>query len=1014
MLFRKYILLLLLLFVNQLLIAQFIFTKQFTYKDGLPSNEINCIYKDSRNILWIGTRFGIYAKDMDEFKMIKRFQEKQFVKITSISEDNEKNLWFSSNGQGILKFTGKEFNIINTKKGLVSDRVEKLFYHKGYMYVAMQGGVSIIDIKTNRVYNPSFTKQDNLIFEAVSFINYKDKIYVSTLDHGVLEVSLNKLKLINPHNRINFSLLYKENFYISSENGLSEIPIQDFLLKKSSYKNYQLPTFTDYTFSKDKKSIYLTGNFSGTGNGMVAEIKNDKIYNQTKNFGITSDYPNKIFSDSKRNILYVGTKDKGLYEVHLDHFLNFKTINNEKIIGIYNHKHSQYFLSPFGLYLKQNDSIKSLKTRANFFYYVREKQVEFKKLKSNNNKDFIEINFNLPEDKLRFYKMISHNNFIWVATNLGIFQLNLNGDFIDYLPNRTYQFTYFKDQFIQASPQGGILIFDDIKEFKYKKYSGAQANVPSDVTTISQNDNAVFFGSSLDGLFRYSNGKFISYFLNNEFNETKIKQIKCIGNNQIMVATELAKVFILDINGDKLTVNKEYDIRDFGGINISKLDKFDDNILIGTNNALLVFKDDNLFILNEEQGFFNKNMYSLDFDGKYAYLGVEDGYYTVDLEKVTKKKSKQYKVIITRLKINDELINIDKYYWFNLIDRNLDLKNSENDISLNFSVRNTLFSKNFKFRYRLNPDDEWSEYFYDNTIYFRNLKYGKYNVQLEVTDICNSNIQVFNFINFNIAEPFYLNIYFLLLLVLTLVLIVYQYSNNKVETVKRFNELKIIQLEEKNREERKRLKLENQLSEIKMSALQAQMNPHFIFNVLNSIQYYILDNDIDNALNSLGRFSHLIRQMLNISTRNEISLSEEIEFLKLYVEVENFRWKNKISFNIDINCGIDIYNVKIPPMLLQPLIENTFVHAFDQSFLNPQVSLKFSLDENFLKIVVEDNGKGKSQITSNIEEKDKLYESKALKIINERLRLFNQNQDENITITYDEFYTRVYLLLRFK
>lgn len=136
MLFRKYILLLLLLFVNQLLVAQFIFTKQFTYKDGLPSNEINCIYKDSRNILWIGTRFGIYAKDMDEFKMIRRFQEKQFVKITSITEDNEKNLWFSSNGQGILKFTGKEFNIINTKKGLVSDRVEKLFYDKGYMYVA--------------------------------------------------------------------------------------------------------------------------------------------------------------------------------------------------------------------------------------------------------------------------------------------------------------------------------------------------------------------------------------------------------------------------------------------------------------------------------------------------------------------------------------------------------------------------------------------------------------------------------------------------------------------------------------------------------------------------------------------------------------------------------------------------------------------------------------------------------------------------------------------------------------
>ncbi|WP_333662247.1 sensor histidine kinase [Chishuiella changwenlii] len=195
-----------------------------------------------------------------------------------------------------------------------------------------------------------------------------------------------------------------------------------------------------------------------------------------------------------------------------------------------------------------------------------------------------------------------------------------------------------------------------------------------------------------------------------------------------------------------------------------------------------------------------------------------------------------------------------------------------------------------------------------------------------------------------------------------------------------------------------------------MSALQSQMNPHFIFNVLSSIQYYILDNDIDNALNSLGRFSHLIRQMLNISTRNEISLSEEIEFLKLYVEVENFRWMNKVSFDVETTCGIDIYNVKIPPMLLQPLVENAFVHAFDQNSVNPQIILKFSFDENFLKIVVEDNGKG----FSNKKRNEKLYESKALRIINERLRLFNQDKGEYITISFEKSRTRVYLLLRFK
>lgn len=1004
--FHKYILFFLLLFSKQLLFGQFIFTKQYTYKDGLPSNEINCIYKDSRNILWIGTRYGVYVKDMSEFKMIKRFQEKQFNKISSIVEDGGKNIWFASYGQGLLKFSGKNFSVINKENGLVSNRVKGLFYDKDFIYVATQGGVSIIDIKNNKIYNPSFVKKDNLIFEALSFFKYKNKIYVSTSDHGVLEVSLNNLKLVNPYSRINFSFLHNENFFLTSESGLTKIPINDFLLNKSTYKNYQYPTFRDYAYSDDEKSIYATGFFSATGNGMVAEIKSDTIINQTEKFKIPSEYISNILNDSPRKILYIGTTDQGLYEVHLDHFLDFTKINNEKIIGIYNYNNSQYFLSPFGLYLKKNNQTKIIKKREEFFRYVHQKRGDHQKIKTENNKNFIEIDFNLPEDKLRFYKVIGHYNCIWVATNLGIFQLNLEGEFVDYLPYRTYQFAYFNNQFIQVNPQGGILIFDNIKEFKYKHFSASLPNVPRDVSTISQNDKAVFFGSNLDGLFKYEDGKFISYYLNNEFKENKIKQIKCISNNQIMVATELAKVFILDINGDHLKINKEYSIRDYGGINISKIDKFGDNILIGTTNALLVFNHDNFFTVNEEQGFLNKNMYSLDYDGKYAYLGVENGYYTINLDRVTKKRYKKNEIIITSVKINDKSLGRERYYWFNLVDRYLDLKNDENEISLGFSVKNTYFPKNYKFRYRLNPNEPWSEYFSNNLIYFHNLKYGRYHVELEITDICNDDKQIIDFIDFNIAEPFYLNIYFLIILTLSIVFILYQYINSKVETIRRFNDLKINQLEEKNKEERKRLKLENQLSEIKMSALQSQMNPHFIFNVLSSIQYYILDNDIDNALNSLGRFSHLIRQMLNISTRNEISLSEEIEFLKLYVEVENFRWMNKVSFDVETTCGIDIYNVKIPPMLLQPLVEN----AFDQNSVNPQIILKFSFDENFLKIVVEDNGKG----FSNKKRNEKLYESKALRIINERLRLFNQDKGEYITISFEKSRTRVYLLLRFK
>ena len=147
--------------------------------------------------------------------------------------------------------------------------------------------------------------------------------------------------------------------------------------------------------------------------------------------------------------------------------------------------------------------------------------------------------------------------------------------------------------------------------------------------------------------------------------------------------------------------------------------------------------------------------------------------------------------------------------------------------------------------------------------------------------------------------------------------------------------------------------------------------------------------------------------MLNLSTKNEISLKEEVDFLKLYVEVENFRWKNKVNFVVNIDESIDIYNVKIPPMLIQPLLENAFVHAFDQNYSNPTITLDFNKLGDLLEINIIDNGKGMIAKEANA-----LHESKALKIIEERLKLLNDNKTKNIEITSDSDGTKVTLVLR--
>ena len=212
----------------------------------------------------------------------------------------------------------------------------------------------------------------------------------------------------------------------------------------------------------------------------------------------------------------------------------------------------------------------------------------------------------------------------------------------------------------------------------------------------------------------------------------------------------------------------------------------------------------------------------------------------------------------------------------------------------------------------------------------------------------------------------------------------------KINNINEINALKIKQIENLKDAENERIRLEKKMSEVRLMALQSQMNPHFIFNILNSIQYYIIDNDMENALESLSNFATLIRKMLDMSSMQAVTLKEEIKFLNLYVSIENYRYKNKIEFEVDVDPIIDIKSIKIPPMMLQPLVENAFVHAFQPDCTSNKITLKFFVEGIYLVIEVKDNGIGLDY--SN--KKGNFHESKGVKIIKERLHIFNNKDGE--------------------
>jgi len=207
------------------------------------------------------------------------------------------------------------------------------------------------------------------------------------------------------------------------------------------------------------------------------------------------------------------------------------------------------------------------------------------------------------------------------------------------------------------------------------------------------------------------------------------------------------------------------------------------------------------------------------------------------------------------------------------------------------------------------------------------------------------------------------------------------------------NELKVQDLESKQ----KHTELQQRATELEMQALRAQMNPHFIFNCLSSINRFILKNETEAASDYLTRFSRLIRMVLINSQKPAIPLEDEMEMLGLYLDMERLRFKNSFDYNITYNNITQADSIFLPPLLLQPFCENAIWHGLmhltnSTEKRRAELNISISMEGGALKCVISDNGIGRkkaAEIKSKSAEREK---SLGLKITTDRLALLNKNQ----------------------
>jgi tetratricopeptide (TPR) repeat protein len=197
-------------------------------------------------------------------------------------------------------------------------------------------------------------------------------------------------------------------------------------------------------------------------------------------------------------------------------------------------------------------------------------------------------------------------------------------------------------------------------------------------------------------------------------------------------------------------------------------------------------------------------------------------------------------------------------------------------------------------------------------------------------------------------------------------------------------------------EEIKTTRFKQQLGELEMKALRAQMNPHFMFNCMNSINRMILSEENENASRYLTKFSKLIRLMLQNSGQPNVSLEDELAMLETYIQLESLRFKDKINYSISVDTAVNKENIFLPSMVLQPFIENAIWHGLMHKDGKGLIRIEINENGDLLHCVIEDNGVGRKKALELQENSILEHKSMGLQITEDRLKLLSKSEMQKL------------------
>ena len=960
--------------------------KNLTLSDGLPGNSIKCLYKDSKGLMWIATDSGLCTYDGNKFNIIGEDQGLKHNQIWKITEDDKKNIWLSTYSNGVAKFDGKKYIYYDKKNGLVNNSVRTLFFSKEHncMLFGTENGLSVFDGKQFKNFKLQSQNQSGK-FQVNYIAKYFNNVVIATSYDNLYELQIDKnniqkSKIIKKWKTKtqNYSGFIKGESYFNV-NYTNQFEIHNLATghKKSLGKCSAIWDFV----SDNHNTIYGAG-WNGTSpTGGIITCKNNKLTDLSKQLNLSSSQFWCLYFDKKSSQLWAGSVDQGVFIIDLSNKFqlfdaNFFKTSKIEINSISIDSNQNLWLGCNNFIIKKNNS------KTQIINNERLAQSILHLLRNKNDKNSIWLKKRLKEDGSFICNSIKEDTKgnMWAMTNYGLICIDNNFIIKQFTKiDNTSGFLDFVDSnhlFVSPLYSNGLIISVknlDIKQsiLKNNKPIGLDAN------KIFKGKKNIWIASYSKGLMVYDNSTLLSMTDLGYLNENNITEVIEDSQQNIIVGTINGKVYFSKWKNHKLEHYKIlYPEKDLVGNSIFFIRQFEDYYFIATNKGINILKDFKLFkFIDKTENLLQTQYFDavIDAQDKKLLIASYKGIISLDLKAILKTEKVNNPLHFTKIKVNDKVIAPVS---------SLTLKHNENNIEIYFNSNNTYNSSKNQYRYKIIglSKSNWSKYTTETSLKLFGLESGKYTFILEGKNIgTNETIAPIKF-QFTILTPFYKTIWFIGLLLLIFISLGLLYNHRKIIRIKN------------------KADLEKRLAQTKLQALQSQMNPHFIFNAMNSIQNFVIDNKTDDALWYIGEFSKLMRQTLDFSSKKSISLEEEIDYLKRYIELENLRRKHTVNYDIKLSDSIDSYEIQIPPLLIEPLVENVFVHAFDTTVVQPEMGIEFSIIDNYLICSVTDNGKGYESSNKS---------SKGLKLVKERILLLEPTNKNCLRIKKLEIGTRI-------